>query len=479
MIYMFSKRTCASTVGRQRAFVAGLLVVTGCIATGCSAVPAGTSSWLPSWGDGFTSTAAAPGTKDWWRKNKNKAELVPGQGWRVEGVPGFFDDNGRPMEAPLSEEALVLSEDDKVSKGLLPGLDPKRNYNRAKVAVGLGPNRERARQSYLKAQELYAAGSYRRAASEFAEAAGRAPNSTIEQQALLGEANSYFYNDNYIDARDKYVKLMEKYPNSGHVDEAVERLWAIAQYWEKHHESSPHWPVTPNVSDKTRPWFDTLGHAIKTYENIQMYDPTGPRADDAIMAMAGTYFRTDRYNDADHYYKLLRQQYPRSEFQFEAHLLGLQSKLRKYQGPAYDGTTLTEAEKLAEKLRTQFAGRLTAEERERLAQTQAEVARAGAERDMHMAQHYEKTEHYGSARVYYAEVVKKYPESQLATEARTRLAQISSEADVPEERLGWLIDMFPENPERTRVARVPELREPAKGETQSRLAAEAGQSERK
>ncbi|MCO6042348.1 outer membrane protein assembly factor BamD [Aeoliella sp. ICT_H6.2] len=403
--------------------------------------------------------AAKPGTKEWWKKNKNKAEYVVGKGFQVEGAPGYYDSHGQPMDAPMAEEALVFSREENSHEGLLPGLDPKKQYSKAKEAVGLGPNQQKATDAYQAGQELYAQEKYRRAAKRFSEAASRWPNSTLEQQAMYQEANCYFYDDKYIDARDKYVELLDKYPNSAQVDSVIERMWAIAQYWEQHQKHEPHWAVTPNLIDETRPWFDTMGHAVKTYEDIQLYDPTGPRADDSIMAIAGIHFRTGRFGDADHYYELLRQQYPRSDFQFEAHLLGLQTKLRKYQGPEYDGAPLEEAKKLAKQLGNQFSRQLNAEERERLRETQGEVARAIVERDMSMARHYENTGQYGSAKVYYAEVLRKHPQSQLAADARTRLAQIADEPAVPEEPVKWLIDMFPENPERTRVARVPELRD--------------------
>ncbi|MGI9455449.1 MAG: outer membrane protein assembly factor BamD [Aeoliella sp.] len=444
--------------------IAASVFASSCLATaGCAMLPTSMSERLPTWGS--TAATAAPGTAQWWKANRKRAELVPDQGFRVPGVPGFFDENGRPMDAPLAEEALVLELDDEDSTGLLPGLDPKKGYAKAKAAVGLGPNRERARSAYNAGLKLYGEQKYARAAKRFQEAAERWPSSTIEQQALYQLGECYFFDKKYVEARDTYVKLLEKHPNSGQVDNVVEKLWSIGKYWEEYEGYNPDWPITPNLLDRKRPTFDTLGHAIKTYENIQLYDPTGPRADDAIMATAGIYFRTERFNDADEYYKLLRQQYPRSEFQFEAHLLGLQTKLRQYQGPEYDGASLEGAKKLATQLRTQFGNRLSPDERERLSQTQAEVAREVAERDMQMARHYEKTEHYGSARFYYAEVAKKHPQSQLAAEARTRIAQIADEAATPEERLAWLIDLFPENPERTRVARVPELRDSRTSET--------------
>lgn len=411
-------------------------------------------------------TSAEPGTAEWWKKNRKHAEYVERKGYRVEGVAGYFDKDGRPMDAPMSEDALAFKVDNDEQKGLLPGLDPKIQYARAKAAVGLGPNQQYAKDEYDEGQKLFAEEKYGRAAKRFADAAERWPGSSLEQQALYQEANCYFFDDKYIEARDKYVDLLEKYPNSSQVDKVVERLWAIGQYWEKYDKQDPQLALSPNFTDKTRPWFDTEGHAVRTYENIQLYDPTGPRADDAIMAIAGIHFRGGRYGDADHYYTLLRQQYPRSEFQFEAHLLGLQSKMRKYQGPDYDGTPLEEAKLLASQLRTQFAGQLSAEERERLGQTSGEVARAIVARDMSMAQHYENTGHYGAAKLYYAEAVKKAPESQLAADARTRMAAIADEPAVPTEPVKWLVDMFPENPERTRIARVPELRD-SRGDNQT------------
>ena len=105
-------------------------------------------------------------------------------------------------------------------------------------------------------------------------------------------AESYYFDDRCIKARDAYNALADKFPSTRYLDKLVEREWEIAQYLEAYAFAHYDPPMTPNGWDKTRPWFDTLGHAIKTYENIRMNDPTGPRADDAIMATAGIYFRT-------------------------------------------------------------------------------------------------------------------------------------------------------------------------------------------
>jgi outer membrane protein assembly factor BamD (BamD/ComL family) len=326
-----------------------------------------------------------------------------------------------------------------------------------KTAVGLGPNEQIARAAYAEGEQLFRDKSYRAAAKKFAEAVERGPHSPIEQDAMFMLAESHFFADRYIKARDAYDELVKEHPNTRYLDAIVDREWEIARYWEHFEEYDPDWVLTPNAYDRTRPWFDTIGHAIKTYDNIRLNDPTGPRADDAIMATANIYFQRGRYDDADYHYTLLRREYPRSELQFEAHLLGLQAKLRKYQGADYDGSPLEEAKTLVKQLRMQFDGRLSNEEKERLRTVEAQLNLEIATRDYRMAEYFDGTKHYGAARHYYAQVMQKYPDTELATRARERVGQISGEPEKPPKRLAWLVDMFPESSERSRVARIPEL----------------------
>lgn len=410
---------------------------------------------LPSFSDPQANT---PGTKAWWKKHKNEATLEAGKGYSVAGVSGYFDGEGRRIDAPVSEIATVYEDPlEKQDSGLIPGFDPKNVYAQAKTAVGLGPNEQIAQAAFDEAEKLFAEKRFKQAAKKYAEAAGRWPDSTLEQEAMFKLADSYFFDDRYIQARDAYDALVSKYPNTSYLDTLVAREWTIAKYWESYEEKNPDWSLTPNAIDKTRPWFDTIGHAIKTYESIRLNDPTGPWADDAIMATANIYFRRGRYLDADIQYSQLRSEYPRSEHQFEAHILGLQSKLRKYQGPDYDGAPLEEAEKLVKQLRTQFTSEMSADDRERLRAVQAQLNLAQAERTMQMAKYYDDTKYYGPARDYYKDLIAKHPTSPLAEEARTRLAEIQDEPAQPDKPLAWLVDQFPESRERTAVARIPEL----------------------
>ena len=38
------------------------------------------------------------GSADWWKYNKDDAVFTPGKGYSVEGVEGYFDQSGRPLD---------------------------------------------------------------------------------------------------------------------------------------------------------------------------------------------------------------------------------------------------------------------------------------------------------------------------------------------------------------------------------------------
>jgi outer membrane protein assembly factor BamD (BamD/ComL family) len=463
---MFSSFKGSRPVTAGRLWSVLLLAVAAAISSALIASASARADWP---GESLFSSPPAVGTPDWWKKHIDDRVFVPGKGYTVPGVDGYFDGNGRPMNRPgaatgsaTAADAISIAipdpEKDKAEEGLIPGLDPAKLYSKTKTAVGLGPNDVISRQDFAAAEQLFQQKDYSGAAKKYDEALDRAVDYRLKEDAMFMLAESYYFGDHYIKARDAYNALAEKYPSTKYLDKLIDHEWKIAQFWEKEEDYNPHHALTPNALDKTRPWFDTMGHAIKTYDNIRMNDPTGPRADDAIMAEAGIYFRRGLFEDADYHYTLLRREYPRSKHQFEAHLLGLQSKLRKYQGDDYDGTPLEEAQQLVKQLRTNFAGQLSAEERDRLKTVSAQLSEELAQRDMKMGKYYDGTKHYGSAKQYYAIVIKKYPESDLAKEARERMGQIASLPEEPTKPLGSVVGLFPKSAEHANLAKVPELK---------------------
>jgi len=398
----------------------------------------------------FSGSSSPPGTPEWWKKNKGKALFEPGKGYRVEGVEGYFDQEGRPMHARVSKTVTKQKDE-----GLFQDLNLTKAVTDIKAQVGYGPDQQMANQAYSEGENAFRREAYSEAIKQFQQASSRWPDSKVEQDAMFFTAESHFFSDDYPEAIDAYSSLLKKYPNTQHLDKVIRRQFEIARYWDEYQKYKAHWATTPNLLDNTRPLFDTLGHSLKAYENIRINDPTGPLADDSIMATANSYFLRQRYNDADYYYQLIRREYPRSDHQFEAHLLGLQCKLNKYQGPDYDGTPLLEAKKLIKQLKTQFAGELSLDERNRVAETKAILIKQLAARDFKRAKGYDETEHFESARFYYGELVRNYPDTPLAEQAKQRYLELAGKPAHPESSMAWLLKMVPESAERKAIAQVP------------------------
>jgi len=321
----------------------------------------------------------------------------------------------------------------------LESISPTKVVQGAQSAVGLGPDETVAREAFRQGQELYARREFAEAAEQYAKAAARWPDSALEEDAKFMLAESYFFSDQYPKANQVYSELLEKYGGSRHLDRIMQRQFSIARFWQQKYEDSSDW--VPNLTDAKRPRLFTGSEAQATLNSVWMNDPRGPLADDALMASANGHFLAGRFQEAADVYAQLRSDHAQSEHQLQAHLLGLESVLQTYQGPAYDGTVLLQAEKLIETILTQFGHQL-GPERERVLQTRQLVREKLAERDWEQGQHNDSLKYYGAAAQYYRWVIEQYPETEFAAKARQRLEEISGLPPRPADRFAWLTRIF-------------------------------------
>jgi outer membrane protein assembly factor BamD (BamD/ComL family) len=345
------------------------------------------------------------------------------------------------QNSPQASAAAALAEDEEESGFDWSKLDPTNVYKKIRDSWGFGPDEHLAQSLFNEGMALYRAKKFDEAAAKFKSAAGRWPDSTLEEDALFFQAESYFFADRYGKSHDTLLVLFKKYQNTRYLDVAVNRQFAVGRYWEQMDRVKQSWPITPNFTEKTLPWFDTFGNSVNSYLSVRLNDPTGPLADDSIMATADAYFVKGRYEDAAYHYDLLRKEYPKSEHQVKAHVLGLKSKQLVYQGPMYDGKPLDEAEEIARQALTQFRGQLGAE-RENIVDLRAQIRQQKAERQWAMAQFYETKRAYGAARIYYQNMIKDYPQTQVAEAAQQRLQAIKDFPAEPVDHFKWLTGTF-------------------------------------
>ena len=328
---------------------------------------------------------------------------------------------------------------------------------RWKKVVGRGPNEPIARKTLAEGDALFRERKYAEAIKKYKVAIDRWPDSAIEEDALWQLAECWFFTDKYPKAEDCYDELVKKYANTRHLDRIAQRQFVIAKYWIALDEKFHYWTIVPNVADRSRPLFDTRGRAIKAFDHVRITDPRGPLADDSVMAQASSHFVERQWIDADYFFTLLRNEYPDSDFLLQAHLLGLQAKLRAYQGAGYEGGMLQEAEVLADQTIVQFPDQLNAEDQERLVKTRAEIAAQQALRHWTRAEFYAKGKHYTSARIYYALIARDYPKTMLAQQSRDRLGAINGLADVSDDPFPLLTRVL--NPDSLKEAELDAMAE--------------------
>jgi outer membrane protein assembly factor BamD (BamD/ComL family) len=328
---------------------------------------------------------------------------------------------------------------------------------RWKKMVGRGPNEPVSRKALAEGDALFRDRKYSAAAKKYKVAVDRWPDSVIEEDALWQLAECWFFMDHYPKAEDCYDELVKKYANSRYLDRIAQRQFVIAQYWIALDQKNNYMTIVPNLADRSRPLFDTRGRAIKAYDHVRINDPRGSLADDSIMAQANAHFVDRQWLDADYFYGLLRSEYPESDFLLQAHLLGLQAKLRAYQGPGYEGGILDEAELLADQTIVQFPDQLAGDEAERVQTTRAAIAAQQATRHWNRAEFYAKGQHYTSARIYYSLLARDYPKTMLAQQARDRLEKYNGLEDVSDNPFPMLTAML--NPDSLKEAELDAMAE--------------------
>jgi outer membrane protein assembly factor BamD (BamD/ComL family) len=338
-------------------------------------------------------------------------------------------------------------------------------------------------EEYEAAQTLYDAGEYQaseKAFKQVAKSRGRAGKSwqsrwqemfartkstgtdasggfgdPIEEDALFMVAESQFAEQEYPAAQDSYGRLLEKYPSTRHLDMVTRRLFAIAREWlgvpdqdadngqiqlVSHSEDgtdSPalqavrgpaHWPIVPNLFDRTHPLFDTDGRAMQALEAIWQHDATGPLADDALMLQATHYQRKGDYVEAARLYALVREQYPDSPHFQDAFILGSHVTLAAYSGPTYDDTTLQEAKVLKEQARRLFPN-LSDEQRQRLEDELVRIREAEVEREWAKVEFYLRKVQPASVALHCNQIINRYPDSKYAKQAWDVLQRQQQDSD--------------------------------------------------
>ena len=321
--------------------------------------------------------------------------------------------------------------------------------------LGLSTKRRKdidaARQAYAEGEQEFNSAkelegtqrrdAFRAAAKKFKSAADNWQSSQLAQDAMMMQAESLFFAEDFYKAEQTYAALVKEYPRNPYLDQIDSRRFAIGDFWMKTQAAKPKSFLSVNFTDNKLPWNDTGGHGKRALENLRLDHPIGPLSDDATMRLAVNYYEKQDWEMAAATFGELRMTYPDSEHQFNAQFLELQSLLAAYMGPEYSDSHLIEADKRAKAIIKFFPKDAQTKQLE-LREAMATIEFLMAEREWYSAEFRYKQGEYKAAKMYIQQVIDKYPDTQFAELARERIKEVEGLPERPEQKFKPLVKLF-------------------------------------
>lgn len=223
------------------------------------------------------------------------------------------------------------------------------------------------------------------------------------------EAEMLFCKGKFIKAIRSYDKLMAEYPKSELYPVAIDRQFAIGTAF--------------LAGQKIR----VLGiFKMRAYDSgVKIMDKISDRAGDttmaikAAMAIAESYERRRKFNDAYHQWSNISSRWPTGRIGRDALLNMARCKHAAYRGPKYDASSLVSAKSYYENFKLRYP-----ENAEELGieKTLKQIEEQLAAKQFSVGQYYQKAGNKQSANLYYNMVVDNWPVSNAAKMAKKMMS---------------------------------------------------------
>ncbi len=238
---------------------------------------------------------------------------------------------------------------------------------------------------------------------DFPEISGPDLDAFIEGELL-------FCKGKFTRAVRAYDKFLRKYPESELYEAALDREFAIA---------------TAFLAGQRIPVlgiFKIKGYAsgVKTMEKISDRAGDAPIAKKAAVAVAKSYEKRRKFNEAYHKWSEISSRWPTGTMGRDALLNMARCKHAEYRGPRYDASNLVSAKSYYENFRLRYpedAAKIGVDGR--LEQINEQLAY----KRFSIGRYYQKTGNEESANLYYQMVLDNWPESTAAEMAKEKINQ--------------------------------------------------------
>lgn len=166
---------------------------------------------------------------------------------------------------------------------------------------------------------------------------------------------------------------------------------------------------------------------IQILDRVWEQVPGTRMGEEALKRKADYFFENGDMDLAQDEYANLARQYPRGRFTRSAMLRSAEAANAAFPGIKFDDRALVEAEERYRQVQAAFPDYA---ERENVDVRLEGIRQQRAEKDLYVADWYERTKQAGAAEYYYRRILKDWPDTVAAAQARSRLRAMGF--DVPE-----------------------------------------------
>ncbi len=269
-----------------------------------------------------------------------------------------------------------------------------------------------------KARAAEEAGKDSAAIKQYGVVSKKYPNSVYASEALYRTGLIRQKNRQYYKAFDTFQAMVSRYPNSEKFNQVIGEQYRIAA------------SLSEGKRAKVVTWlpgFRNRERAVSYFEVIVQTAPFSDYAPLALMNAARGYKNMDETGAAIDALDRMINTYPRNILTPDAYLKIADAHASLVDGPAYDQNSTKEAITYYEDYMILFPGDVAMANAEKgLDQMKSVLANS----KLTMADYYYKyRRNYKAAKIFYNEAITVYPDSAVATEARTKLAVVDAILD--------------------------------------------------
>ena len=250
-----------------------------------------------------------------------------------------------------------------------------------------------------------------RSIEEFEKLEDTFPTSRLAAEAVYYQALGWEQKDSPAKAADAYQKLVDRYPYSDRIKDAIKNEFEIANEF----------AGGGKVKMLGMPLLPGHEKAVELYNHIIKNAPFGSYGDQAQYKLAELYQTQGEYELALKAFQAVVDEYPNSELVPKAKYQIANASMQASNKGQYDEQHAEQAIEQFKEFKNTFpVDQQTAKADESIKKIRAEKA----ERSFEVASFYEKQKKWASAKVYYEELIRNYPETASAAAAKKRLNEV-------------------------------------------------------